>query len=830
MKLYQRFADKGYHTSVITTFGIDFDAYENIVLPRLRGSGCRNNLVLADRRMVTLALDGHSPLPSHAGSRYTISGVESAGGVFHPKVFLQVGRHGARLMIGSANLTAPGLAGNLELVATFHCGEDDSDERRLIAQAWRFLAGLLDSEQAAQSEWMLTRATWLRIASPAVAPTRIGDGTEVSLLFSGAEQGIGHRFASLVDAPVTRLVAISPYWDASLEALVDLQSRLRPERIGVLIDPATRAFPKEAAARRIRELGVYDRRGFHGDRFMHAKAILAISDDADHLLIGSANCTSAALGGASGPGRNVEVCVYRRLPPGTAIENLGLSAALSEDRRVDASDLPPSCISNDIPLGELAKRSPGAFRSQADSLLWRPAPRLDDPQSRTVVLVDRFGSDLSSNPEYLRSSSDGLHYRMPAGERPAAFARVAASGSGESALAVVTQLDTLKEEVREVGSPRTEAIRKRLALGGDVEATLELLGIIDELEASASDRPSLGLAVSIPRSEVSDGLDCEPAPGFRRLSYEAFMAHRRPHDTRTRPPASLAGTDLSLVRTVLNRIGGDETAGLELPDEAEDAVTVSALDLSDETAAQDAQDAGTGHESVALPRTRTSKSTPRSTKAATAAQIIKANSRFMQAARGKRERGELSPTDLLRLRALLLVACYAALPPLGHSDCGEPRSDLQVLVAEGPKAAWWREIGRLLNAFFRPGDPAISLSLTDEHEQIPVDVVECWATCFWCLQVCLTVPVGQTAKQLIQRWFPPLADRVYRLTLLTREELVAGRVKEVMDGMSEKLAARLGVDSQAIAAGHHRMTFRGAMSLERRQEAPEPATTAQPQS
>lgn len=36
MKLYERFADKNYHTSIVTTFGIDFDAYENIVLPRDR--------------------------------------------------------------------------------------------------------------------------------------------------------------------------------------------------------------------------------------------------------------------------------------------------------------------------------------------------------------------------------------------------------------------------------------------------------------------------------------------------------------------------------------------------------------------------------------------------------------------------------------------------------------------------------------------------------------------------------------------------------------------------------------------------------------------------
>ena len=109
MKLYEQFAEKNFHTSVAATFGIDFDAYESIVLPRLRGAGCRNNIVIPDSRMLTHALDGASALPNHAGQLYTVNGA-SAQGVFHPKVFLQFGRRGGRLIVSSANLTASGLA------------------------------------------------------------------------------------------------------------------------------------------------------------------------------------------------------------------------------------------------------------------------------------------------------------------------------------------------------------------------------------------------------------------------------------------------------------------------------------------------------------------------------------------------------------------------------------------------------------------------------------------------------------------------------------------------------------------------------------------------
>jgi hypothetical protein len=37
MRLYEHYGDSGFHTCIATTFGLDFDAYENIVLPRLRG-------------------------------------------------------------------------------------------------------------------------------------------------------------------------------------------------------------------------------------------------------------------------------------------------------------------------------------------------------------------------------------------------------------------------------------------------------------------------------------------------------------------------------------------------------------------------------------------------------------------------------------------------------------------------------------------------------------------------------------------------------------------------------------------------------------------------
>ena len=202
---------------------------------------------------------------------------------------------------------------------------------------------------------------------------------------------------------------------------MDLARQLEPRRLGVLIDPATEAFPAEAAARRLPELEVYVRKAFGGTRFMHAKAILALAEDADHVLVGSANCTTAALGSGDRAGANAEACVYRRLRPGTALDALGISALVEEDHRVDVSHLPPMRIGDEIPLESLSARSPGGFVLRGDDLRWRPASGVSAPERCSVILVDAAGRDLPWMLERQRSTEeDELRYLVSGMDSPPA--------------------------------------------------------------------------------------------------------------------------------------------------------------------------------------------------------------------------------------------------------------------------------------------------------------------------------------------------------------------------------------------------------------------------
>ena len=813
MRLYERFADKGYHTSIATTFGIDFDAYENIVLPRVRGAGCRNNIVIADGRMLTHALTGASSLPRQAGRLYTVSGAR-ASGLFHPKLFLQIGRRGGRLIIGSANLTAAGLAGNLELVAILSCDEMKSAEQQLVARAWHYLAGLIDNDQQAllaQRDWMLARAPWLRDASPATGPVTLTDGTQAALLTTGGPHGIGSGFAALVDEPVTRLIVISPYWDEQLAALADLQRSLRAAETAILLDPETQAFPKDAADN-LTDLQLYKRDGFQEGRFIHAKALIGLTKNADHLLFGSANCTLAALGTQSYAGANEEACLYRRLPVGTILEALGLTNGLTDEKRVVPADLKQPEHGEDIPLDALDAQTPGTFTVHADTLTWKPATSITDPDACTIALRDRYGAKLLAQLSRLARSEGQEHrFRISATDRYPAFGYITHANGGTSAPSIVTHMDTLRSVIRETYSRQTEnALRQ---LDGETEASLALLEVLDLLEKiEQGDAPPGGESLSIPKADKQD--DDSQDTTYRILSYEEFIAHRRPHKSGPLRHNSLIGSDVSLVRGFLNRIVGLSTADQSAGDNDDDEAMRAAFDLRDETANAAAALAAGGEFGAA--RDKPTQWQPDEDaqhskvvlEKATKAQIVAAASNFRERIGDKQKGSGLTSRDFLRLRALLMILCAAAYPgrkaPRNNRRSG---TSLEVLPAEGEADSWPFVMGRVLFKFFRGRYPAIrALQLANEHDQIPGDLIECWATCYWCLQACLAAPLSPSERERIERYIWPLAEDVYRLTLPTAGELLGDDVIAVMTGMNQKHAERLGIDPAALIAGHKRLT------------------------
>ncbi|MEX3953038.1 hypothetical protein AB4Y40_35470 [Paraburkholderia sp. EG287B] len=232
MKLFNTFAETGYHTTIVTTFGVDFAAYESIALPRLREAGSTNNILIADARMLVQAMEGGFRRPRFAGRRYSVVGIQPTG-VFHPKLILQLGKASGRLLVTSANMTAAGLGGNLEVIGEVRSDGTDSSTIPILRAALDYLRRLLPDASVAsrQLDWALKRTRWLGDASADAAVVTPADGGALAFVASGDGRSIGARFIEQIGArQVKRFIAVSPYWDADLEALNYFRNELTPLR------------------------------------------------------------------------------------------------------------------------------------------------------------------------------------------------------------------------------------------------------------------------------------------------------------------------------------------------------------------------------------------------------------------------------------------------------------------------------------------------------------------------------------------------------------------------------------------------------------------------
>jgi hypothetical protein len=798
MRLYERLGDTGYHTTIISSFGVDFQAFETIALSRLRGAGCRNVLLIADSAMVGLALDSVAPPPRSAGTHYLVVKASANGGVFHPKIFLQLGRKGGRMIVTSANATGAGLAGNLELASLLECGLEDSGEQRLIASGWAFLSRFLDERQQAVTdklEWARARTPWLLRARPAEGIETLADGTQAAFIGSGAAEGVGARFLRMVgDRSADRLIVISPYWDEGLAALRQLQNRLDATETAALIDTAQGLFPTAALrngrAVRLGELARFDERRFpkRNSRFVHAKLIVATTGDTDHVLVGSANCTLAALGRGDAPGINEEACLYRQVPAGRVLDELGLGLIADGENTVDPAEVPAFDPGETLPLDDARASDPGTFEAVFDRLRWWPSsPKLGDDVAHGSARIELVGDDGAAFdvPYETAAGADTapLAFSIPIGVARPRVARIRFQDGRRSGAAVVSCVGELRSETREPMGSRGE--RAAAALDDAQEEGLWLLEILDDLDAADRGAQSPPDSMAPRRLRVLD----QGTGQAQMLDYAAFLAGRRRRvEPGERERNSLAGSSSSLVRAFLNRALGVALAGAEAESALDDDREIlRALDTGDEVAdGASAIEAGLDAGQAVGPRAKTPH--PALRRLADARAFGDAVTAF-----GKRmaDAKEIGSKDILRLRALLTAIAIA-----GFGEATRKPTAVQVLPtsANGSAETWPRLIGRTLNTFFGGREPAVRrLELEAFHDRLPTDILETWATCIWAGEIALAAsrhaPPLASLAPILQR----LVEQMNLLVALTPEERSSSEFVAVLEALNERFQARLGL-------------------------------------
>ena len=148
-----------------STYSFDLKLFDQYVLRRLAPSPL-NAVVLADRDKLATVWEGlhegQEYLARQVGRRYLLRGVAPpGGGAFHPKTYLFARADHATLIIGSGNLTRPGIDGGREVFTPL---TTQRSEDLPTMRAWAQWMGRLVHRQV--DPLLLERWTALREASP----------------------------------------------------------------------------------------------------------------------------------------------------------------------------------------------------------------------------------------------------------------------------------------------------------------------------------------------------------------------------------------------------------------------------------------------------------------------------------------------------------------------------------------------------------------------------------------------------------------------------------------------------------------------------------------
>ncbi|MGU7785035.1 hypothetical protein [Burkholderia sp. PU8-34] len=825
--LYQRVNGKNYHTALASTFGIDFEAWENVALPRLQSTGCRNVLLLADAGMMTHAMNGASTLPRKGGRSYTANAI-SASRVFHPKLTLLVGRDSARLIVASANITSPGLAGNLEIAGTVDATPDLPGETKLVAGALRFLRSRLgDHGKVVEDQLgrMDKRAAWLARTVDSGDLVLLHDGSAAQFLCSGSEQGIGARFTRNVGGQqVKRLIVLSPYWDSDLSGLQALVEALRPERTVLLVDVRRRLFPTQALGQ-LTNVSVIDIGTAAGSNFVHAKLFIAETDQADHVLYGSANCTTAALGTSKFRGLNDEACLYRRLPPASIVRELEMTVVM-DSTPVPFDKLPAQSLIEKLKFDTLRAGNPGSFELRDDVLYWHAGNRtILEGTSVELFQLDKTPSLTTLVP--LDSVTPNVRRFRIAGDAPA-FARLRYPDNTHSAIACVTVAYDIYALAREIRGKSAELAVDRLNASNEVD--IYLLEAIQALALAESDDKAGQHPVSVGAgkraSEESEASTVSEA--YRILSYRDFVegARARPQKG-VEAPSQFVDSGLWHVEQLLNRsIGMASHQTVDAGAEPAEADVRRLFNRGDETEnpdrklnAGETSQPGTESDDIDDVDDPSKEAELRQRFTSERLESIERHVNYLWTLK---QRKEASATDVLRLRAILMLIATAATgrtlkEMLSEHDIN-PKSRL-VLPAAGENC-WPKLMLNQLGLFFGTENPVIQfLRIQSKDSSIPSDILECWATCVWSLHASQSAVRRYGARddmRALGRRLRTLPQQIYHMLGMSVDQFRAEAFTRTFNCLVGHFAGRMDIDPIETRSLHERMlagAFRGATAV-----------------
>ncbi|MBJ6799756.1 hypothetical protein [Geomonas propionica] len=309
--------EKGVSNVVVLTHNIDFLFVQSIVLQALRRCGHPSLTIFADAQCANEIYQHQHLILSKLGTRFRVVPVAMEPGFrFHPKAILLAGQEKGTLLVGSGNLTFGGWRQNAEI----WCRYDSEVDGTAPFSAFRdYLASVLSlvslpAAVATELEECFDPRTkpWAaELADPAFL---LGKAGPAAALIDQMQTAVGgHR-------PVQEIIVCSPYFDDAGEALAVLGTRFNA-KVRVAVQSKRSGLKREVADTLSKKLYDLQSVDFHHreleggvrEAFIHAKWYALVHGEEVTVILGSANCSRAALLTPGKPG-NAELVTTVTLP------------------------------------------------------------------------------------------------------------------------------------------------------------------------------------------------------------------------------------------------------------------------------------------------------------------------------------------------------------------------------------------------------------------------------------------------------------------------------------------------------------------------------------
>lgn len=292
----------------LATYNFDAPFFERYCLHKYEPLTTSRIVVFLDQGQHDALLAASSRRPQQVGRRYVLAPVRCHG-VFHAKLALFVGADAGLLVLGSANLTQPGLTQNAEFAVALRYTPDQSEHLALFGDAIRFFTALTTRSRVPSlleaMEDTVGACPWLSVADD-------GDTTRPRILYS-LDHPLWPQLRAGLPGRATRCVVLSPYFDTKPHILEQLAPDLGDAPVTLYTQPGPRSLsthwrvgPKLGPLPALRVTP--------GARTLHAKAVLLAHADEAVLAFGSANFTRAGWCSHQGTGNIETVLRVRGLP------------------------------------------------------------------------------------------------------------------------------------------------------------------------------------------------------------------------------------------------------------------------------------------------------------------------------------------------------------------------------------------------------------------------------------------------------------------------------------------------------------------------------------